>query len=94
MYVCVFFLIVNYLSTNSFSALIKLHTALKIEKVLEQILAVLIQFVKDKKLEHQYQYVSLLMFHRSFLCFNLFVEKWNIFLLFYCLFKCLIFYIG
>lgn len=34
--------------------------SLKIEKVLEQILAVLIQFVKDKKLEHQHQYVRLL----------------------------------
>lgn len=34
---------------------------LKIEKVLEQILAVLIQFVKDKKLEHQHQYVRLLI---------------------------------
>ena len=30
-------------------------------KVLEQILAVLIQFVKDKKLEHQHQYVRLFM---------------------------------
>jgi hypothetical protein len=37
---------------------------LKIQKVLEQILVVLIQFVKDKKLEHQYQYVS---FSYSFL---------------------------
>jgi hypothetical protein len=35
---------------------------LKIPKVLEQILAVLIQFVKDKKLEHQHQFVSILIF--------------------------------
>ena len=44
---------------------VKIFVAVQTSKVLEQILAVLIQFVKDKKLEHQHQYVRL--FHAPFI---------------------------